>query len=201
MSNREVVELLRPILASGYAGMIEALLPEALRPNWRRVALFVVPGMGRKPLDHRGLLLAMAKCDENGTARCRTLAEKVVKPFRAPPDQRDPDDREYVVLPGGMRSGRRDLVDRLARAYEIERDDLRAQVARTEEAAAAAGARAARLRQRNRPFVRKGPAKVDPAYAARLHDKLRLGSLPPVTAYQVDCVRDAVRKRGRRSSD
>lgn len=194
-------KLLAPIFA-GHAEQIEAVLPPELRPNWRKAAAFMQRRVaGPKKLDHKDLLLRMAELDlggDNGPS-ARELAAAALEGLPLKPGAGN-DERLHVALPDGSAPGRKDLLRRLADQYIDQRAALVDEVAMARRLAERARKRAERLMKEGitvRPASSTArssatPDAVSRALAGAAHK-------PRVTPYQVDGVRDAVRKAAKRS--
>ncbi|MDN3568772.1 hypothetical protein ACFQY5_40920 [Paeniroseomonas aquatica] len=191
------MELLTPVFR-GYAEEVEAILPPELRLNWRKAVAFTHRAKGRKALDHRELLLAMAELDTDETRPPRDLATAVLARFPVAPGA-GLEARSHVQLPDGSYPARKDLLDRLTDQYGDERTALLQEIA-------VARRLTDRTRKRADRIIREGISVPAPG-TGRRHDAVfvaKLGALrdtkriPRVTANQVDQVRNAIRKASKK---
>jgi hypothetical protein len=191
--DRRLLQLLEPILRD-HGNLVEAVLPDDQRSNWRQAIAFLDRYPGRKSRDDRDLLLAMAEMDHNAPAEPQDLAVAVVARFPVEAGAGH-DERRHVRLPDGSCPALKDLIARLARKYAGRRDDLQREVAKARGHAARMARHAEQIRRGGThlpsPGSHRRPASKDLAHRLREAERL---SKDGVTAHQLDSVLAAIRK-------
>ena len=192
-TDKRLLALLEPIFAD-HAELIEALLPSRLRRNWRQAVAFARPAKGRKSLDHRELLLAMAAGDADPPHPPRELAARAIARLPVIEGAAD-DDHKHVEMPDGSRPARKDLIDRLGREYTAQRPELLAAIVAGEQITQRMLVMAEEVRRATPPRVANKRTAMELA---------KLRSLPPealrpvAQAHQVDEVLKVFRSTRRR---